>query len=114
MGVTEEQVRHALRAVKYPGFTRDIVSFGLVKEVQITEDDVAVQLVITTNDATVPRTIKAEIEAVLRAVPGVREVKVLVDIHAPAASGGQSGVGATRIAGVKHVVAIASGKGGVG
>jgi len=32
MGVTQEQIKNALKSVKYPGFSRDIVSFGLVKK----------------------------------------------------------------------------------
>ncbi len=61
----------------------------------------------------VPRAIKAEAENVLRDL-GVPEPKVLIDIHAPPAGVGSSGVGATRIPGIKHIIAIASGKGGVG
>jgi ATP-binding protein involved in chromosome partitioning len=44
----------------------------------------------------------------------VPEPKVLIDIHAPPAGAGSSGIGATRIPGVKHIIAVASGKGGVG
>ena len=40
MSVSEEQVRNALKAVKYPGFSRDIVSFGLVKAVNIDNGEV--------------------------------------------------------------------------
>src|SRR6266568_5052373 len=40
MSISEEQVKDALKAVKYPGFTRDIVSFGLVKSIQIDKGDV--------------------------------------------------------------------------
>ena len=43
-------MKNALKAVKYPGFTRDIVSFGLVKSIQIDGGEVKVQLVIATND----------------------------------------------------------------
>jgi ATP-binding protein involved in chromosome partitioning len=70
-------------------------------------------MVLTTNDAAVPRTIKAEAEDVLRKL-GVPNPRVLIDIHAPPAGVGSSGVGAARIPGVKHIIAIASGKGGVG
>ncbi len=112
--VNEEQIKEALRAVKYPGFSRDIVSFGLVKGIEIKGEAVTVQMALATNEPAIPRTIKAEAEAVLQKLPGVREAKVLVDIHAPPAGAGAAGVGATRIEGVKHVLAIASGKGGVG
>src|SRR5438132_3927017 len=113
MAFTEEQIKSALKSVKYPGFSRDIVSFGLIKKIAVAADQVRVQMVLTTNDPAVPRTIKAETENVLRGL-GVPEPKVLIDIHAPPAGAGSSGIGATRIPGVKHIIAIASGKGGVG
>src|SRR5205814_362133 len=113
MAVTEEQIKNALKSVKYPGFSRDIVSFGLIKQIVSTDAETRVQLVLTTNDPAVPRAIKAEAENVLRGL-GVLQPKVLIDIHAAPAGAGSSGVGATRIPGVKHIIAIASGKGGVG
>ena len=112
--VTEEQVRAALGAVKYPGFSRDIVSFGLVKGVQVEDGSVTVQLELATNEPAIPRTIKADAEQALQSLSGVTQARVLIDIHAPPAGAGAAGVGATRIEGIKHVIAIASGKGGVG
>ncbi|MEP6821757.1 MAG: Mrp/NBP35 family ATP-binding protein [Chthoniobacterales bacterium] len=114
MTVTEDQIKDALKAVKYPGFSRDIVSFGLVKGVEIKDGAVTVQLSLATNEAAVPRAIKAEAEQALKSVAGITQAKVLIDIHAPPAGAGAAGVGATRIEGIKHVVAVASGKGGVG
>src|SRR5437879_3402762 len=58
MSISEEQVRDALRSVRYPGFSRDIVSFGLVKGVQIDRGEVKVQLALATNDPNIPATIK--------------------------------------------------------
>ncbi len=113
MSVSEEQVRDALRSVRYPGFSRDIVSFGLVKDVQIDGGEVKVQLALATNDPNIPATIKSDAEKILGEVHGVRSAKVLIDIHAPPGGAGAT-VGATRIPGIKHVIAIASGKGGVG
>src|SRR5216684_3564719 len=113
MSISEEQVRDALRSVRYPGFSRDIVSFGLVKSVQIDNGEVKVQLALATNDPNVPAAIKNDSEKVLRAIDGVRTARVLIDIHAPPAGAG-AGVGATQIPGIKHVIAVASGKGGVG
>ncbi|MFN2476638.1 MAG: P-loop NTPase [Chthoniobacterales bacterium] len=113
MANTEEQIRDVLRGVKYPGFSRDIVSFGLVKEVRINGDAVVVQLAIATNEPAIPRAIKSDAEAALNTI-GLAQAKVLIDIQAPPASAGAAGVGATNIEGTKHVIAIASGKGGVG
>jgi ATP-binding protein involved in chromosome partitioning len=114
MAATEEQVKDALKAVKYPGFSRDIVSFGLVKSINIDNGDVRVQLALATNDPNIPAAIKTGAERVLREIAGVQSAKVLIDIHAPPAGAGSGGVGAARIPGVKHVIAVASGKGGVG
>ena len=114
MPVSEDQIKEALKTVKYPGFSRDIVSFGLVKGIEAHDGNVAVQLALATNDPAVPQTIKNEAENALRNLAGVREAKVRIDIHAPPAGSGGAGVGASRISGVKHVIAIASGKGGVG
>src|SRR5829696_6027265 len=114
MAVTEDQVKDALRAVKYPGFSRDIVSFGLVRRIEIDDGSVTAQLELATNEPAIPRAIKAEAESALRNLRGVSEAKVLIDIHAPPAGAGAAGVGATRIEGIEHVIAVASGKGGVG
>jgi ATP-binding protein involved in chromosome partitioning len=113
MPLSETEVRAALREVKYPGFSRDIVSFGLVKSVNIDNGEVKVQLALATNDPNVPATIKSDAERVLRGIAGVQSAKVLIDIQAPPAGAG-AGASTTQIPGIKHVIAVASGKGGVG
>ena len=112
--LSEVLVLERLKAVKFPGYSRDIVSFGLVKEVKIAGSDLIVRLSVATNNPAVPEALKRDSEEVLGAIPGVRSVKVVIDITAPpdVASSGQTGT--TKIAGVDHVIAIASGKGGVG
>ena len=109
----------ALKAVKYPGYSRDIVSFGLVKNVSVTDGVVALQIGLTTSNADVVNALRADCERVLRAVPGVREVQVNLTQPPPAAAGPGAGMGAAfanqaRVAGLRRIVAIASGKGGVG
>jgi ATP-binding protein involved in chromosome partitioning len=113
MPVSDEQIREALKQVKYPGFSRDIVSFGIVKAVRIDGGAVTVQMALATNEPAIPQAIKTESEAALRGLAGVETAKVLIDIHAPPAGAG-AGAGATQIEGIRHVIAIASGKGGVG
>src|SRR5437899_13061484 len=113
MSISEEQVKNTLKSVKYPGFTRDIVSFGLIKSIQIDDGEVKVQVALSTNDPTVPAAIKNDAERALRTMEGVRSAKVLIDIHAPPGGAG-AGMVAARIPGVRHVIAVASGKGGVG
>src|ERR1700754_5179369 len=112
--LTEELVLERLKTVKFPGYSRDIVSFGLVKEVKIAGSDLLVRLNVATANPVVAQTIQKESEQALATIPGVRSSKVVIDITNPpeVAQGGQTGT--TKIAGVKHVIAIASGKGGVG
>jgi ATP-binding protein involved in chromosome partitioning len=120
--VSEESILAALKAVRYPGFSRDIVSFGLIKNVRVDSGVVTVQMSLATNDPRIPQAIKDESERVLAEIPGVKTARVLIDIQAPpqgpagaqGAQGTSAGSAATAIAGVKHVLAIASGKGGVG
>ena len=108
----EQTIRDTLRNVKYPGFSRDIVSFGLVKEIQIADGDVAVQLVLTTAEPAIALQIRDETQAALSRLPGVERIDVKVDIQAPAQA--SSLPSPKNLEGVKHVIAVASGKGGVG
>ncbi|HSZ78636.1 MAG TPA: Mrp/NBP35 family ATP-binding protein [Chthoniobacterales bacterium] len=112
--LTEELVLERLKAVKFPGYSRDIVSFGLVKEIKIAGPDLLVRLSVATSNPAVAQTLKKESEQALATLAGVRSTKVVIDITNPpeVASGGQTGT--TKITGVKYVIAIASGKGGVG
>ncbi|MCX7915318.1 MAG: Mrp/NBP35 family ATP-binding protein [Verrucomicrobiae bacterium] len=117
MVITEEQVRDALRGVKFPGFSRDIVSFGLVKHIAVTGRDVAVTLQVTTRDPSVPQRIEEEARAALARLPGVGRVDVTMQAQQPPPSVAPvtgAPAGPPRIPGVKHVIAVASGKGGVG
>ena len=114
--VTADTLKEALKQVKYPGFSRDIVSFGLVRSVGFADGTAKVAVAISTSDPKVPAMLKAEIEKCLRAQPGVKETIIELAVapaKAPAAAAGTPGAG-TAPAGLKHSVAIASGKGGVG
>lgn len=108
--IDEKQVRDLLSKVPYPGFTRDIVSFGIVRGVSVGEK-ITVQLVVSTNDTGVAAALRSGVEQALAALPGNPPVRVLVDVQAPVQSSVQ---GPAAIAGVRHVIAVASGKGGVG
>ncbi|MDP2136672.1 MAG: Mrp/NBP35 family ATP-binding protein [Candidatus Didemnitutus sp.] len=115
--MTTESLKEALKQVKYPGFSRDIVSFGLVRSVAFDAGTAKVSVAITTADPKVPTQLKTEIEQCLRAQPGVTEVIVELAVTAakPAQPAGQANqAGGTAPAGIKRSVAIASGKGGVG
>lgn len=108
---TSEAVREALRAVKYPGFSRDIVSFGLVQSVEVRGSEVFVKLSLAVTDPAIAQQIHRDSMAALSALPGVSAPHVLIDLQKPPTA---AAPGAARIPGVKHIVAVASGKGGVG
>jgi ATP-binding protein involved in chromosome partitioning len=115
--VTSEDIIAQLRKVKYPGFSRDIVSFGLVKSAAFADGVAQVSLVISTSDPKVPKQLRDDVERSLLELPGVVRATVELAVQAakvaaPPAKPGGARTGAT--AGVRRVVAIASGKGGVG
>jgi len=115
--VTNDSLKEALKQVKYPGFSRDIVSFGLVRSAAFAEGTAKVAVAITTSDPKVPTLLKADIEKCLRALPEVKDVIIEIAVSAAKAPppAGQANVGGGKTpAGLKHSVAIASGKGGVG
>jgi ATP-binding protein involved in chromosome partitioning len=119
--VTTEQIKELLKQVKYPGFSRDIVSFGLVRSAGFLDGTVKVALSLTTTDSKAPLQIKADVERVLRGQPGVKDILVEIAVAAtrPAATpagaaGGNLGGNSGAPKGIKHSIAIASGKGGVG
>jgi ATP-binding protein involved in chromosome partitioning len=113
---TEDDIRNALKAVKYPGYSRDIVSFGLVKQISVQTGAVHVLLQLTTNAPDVAQQIKADSERVLRALPGVKEANVQVQqtAGAHAATPQSPWAQQNKVPGLRRVVAVASGKGGVG
>jgi ATP-binding protein involved in chromosome partitioning len=114
--MTPDFIRDALRQVRYPGFSRDIVSFGLVKDIQCNPGQVTVRIEIATRDPKVPEQVYRDAHAVLDPLPDIGSVKIDIEVKdAPAAAGGLGGtVGKSSIPGVKHIIAVASGKGGVG
>jgi ATP-binding protein involved in chromosome partitioning len=112
---TEETVLEALRKVRYPGFSRDIVSFGFVKDVAVGGGNVSFRLAMTTASAEVGEQIRAEADAALRSLPGVTAVTIRVETgQAPVNLAGAQAGKAGSLPGTRFMVAVASGKGGVG
>ncbi|MFN2425333.1 MAG: P-loop NTPase [Candidatus Binatia bacterium] len=118
--MTENEIKERLKGVKYPGFTRDIVSFGLVKSIVIETGRCEVRLAILSDNLDVVRQIVADVEAELGRAPELGRVDVIVEKPAadrgakPGASAKALGRGPTAVAGIARIVAVASGKGGVG
>jgi ATP-binding protein involved in chromosome partitioning len=121
MSLDKESVQKALGQVRYPGYSRDIVSFGLVKGIEVTLDGkVSVGLAVTSADPEIPKRLYADIEAVLKGL-GARQPEIAITVTvpkgAPAAAAPAAPAKLPADAGVgqvKHIIAVASGKGGVG
>ena len=111
---TQELVRELLARVKYPGFPRDVVSLGIVADVQIAGSDVAILLRLPGGRTDVPPVLEREIAAAL-AERGLRARLSVAGTAAPAAArpGPPSAEGA-ELPGVRAVIAVSSAKGGVG
>ena len=111
MPVTEEAVLNSLRSVEDPDLKRDVVSLGFIKKLNIEGGRVSFDLELTTPACPLKAQLKTAAEEAVRRIEGVTEVNVEVT----------SNVSAHRVPGseeilpdVKNIVAIASGKGGVG
>ncbi len=111
MELTEGSVREALKQVKFPGLTRDIVSFGFVRSVRVEDGAVAVEISMATANASAGAEVERHARAVLEALPGVREVKLECTVQPPRAA---APTPPAALPGVRYKVAVASGKGGVG
>ncbi len=113
--LSHDDVRNALKAVKYPGYSRDIVSFGLVKDIAASNGAISVSMQLTSANAEVAQQIKSECERVLKTLPGVKLVHVEVKQPATAPAGPQTPwAQQSPVPGIRRFVAVASGKGGVG
>lgn len=114
--LTDETALEALKAVKYPGFSRDIVSFGFVKDLAAGGGNVSFRLALTADAPALAEQIRAECEAVLRKLPGVTSVTIAVQAAPPrpAVVAGGAAAPANVLPGTRFTIAVASGKGGVG
>ncbi len=128
MAVTEQEVLGALRGVKDPDVFKDLVTLNQVKNIKICEGNVGVDI---STPSPLKDRIRAEVTAAVRRLAGVEEVYVnfvtsLGTASAapassaqrpPASHGKPAGAepqGPRGIPGVKHIVAVGAGKGGVG
>jgi ATP-binding protein involved in chromosome partitioning len=116
LNMTAEDILPILQKVKYPGYTRDIVSFGLISEASLIQGHAKVKVEIGGTDSTLSNTLKHEIETVLEAEPSVtsHEVRVIFRKDNEGQSSQEADNGKNTLAGIKRIIAIASGKGGVG
>lgn len=106
--VTEQEVLAALSQVRDPELHRDLVSLGMIKDVAVEGGLVSFTLELTTPACPFNAQIEAEAKAAVAALPGVEEIRMKTSAEVRARKERQA------LPGVKHTLAIGSGKGGVG
>ena len=110
--VNKETVLEALKKVQDPEIHRDIISLGMVKNLEVTNGKVAFTVELTTPACPLRETIDNDCRKALAGVPGVKDVEISFGAQV---RGSKSGAGQTDLLPtVKNVVLVASGKGGVG
>jgi ATP-binding protein involved in chromosome partitioning len=112
MALTDALVLDALKVVKDPDLHRDIVSLGFIKNLHINRDQVSFTIELTTPACPVKDQMRDQARAAVLQVPGVAGVDIQMTARVREAVGGDG----TRssIPGVKNVIAVGAGKGGVG
>ncbi|HEV7889530.1 MAG TPA: Mrp/NBP35 family ATP-binding protein [Pyrinomonadaceae bacterium] len=109
--VTEADVYGALAQVKDPDLHKDIVRLGFVKDLKIEGGAVSFRVVLTTPACPVREQLQEQSRAAVAALPGVETVSVTMDAEVPKGRGfGEK----LNVEGVRNIVAVSSGKGGVG
>jgi ATP-binding protein involved in chromosome partitioning len=110
VSVTKEQVLSALRAVQDPDLHKDIVSLGFVKDVQVKGGEVDFTIELTTPACPVKDEMKAQAEALVAGLPGVSAARAKMTANVST----RGGMGRQQIEGIRNIVAVGAGKGGVG
>ena len=107
---TRDQVLDVLRTIQDPDLFKDIVTLGFITECAVEGGDVKVVINLTTPACPVKDQMKAEAETKIQALPGVNSVHVEMTAEVR----GQSGPPRKIAPNIRHILAVSSGKGGVG
>lgn len=112
--MNREKIIQLLQSVPYPGYSRDIVSFGIIKDVSIKEKTVEIRLNIPTDNDETRKIIKERVRRALTDTDQFNHINIQLD-DPPAKPETNKAKQESLVSGnIKHIVAVASGKGGVG
>ncbi len=118
MSVTKETVQHLLSGIAHPTQGRDLLAADVVRALTVDAGKVQLVLDVAAEDAEVMQKTRAEVEARVRALDGVKSVTVVLTAARndppPDPVAGGPGQECQPVPGVKHIIAVGSGKGGVG
>jgi len=109
--VSKEEVSEALRAVTDPELHKDLLALNMVKDIVVEGDKVSFTLNLTTPACPLRSRIEQEARNAVAAVKGVKSVEMKVGAMVAAT---HQAAQAEVLKGVKNIIAVASGKGGVG
>src|ERR1043165_3047140 len=110
MNITKDQVLKALSTVNDPDIKRDLVSLNMIKDVAVSNDNISFTVVLTTPACPLKDMIRKECEAAVRTVAG-DAYKISINMTSSVTTLRNN---APLLPGVKNIIAVASGKGGVG
>ena len=111
-GITEASVLEALKNVRDPDLNRDIVSLKFIKNLRIDGGRVAFSIELTTPACPVKDQMRDQARALVSAIPGVTAVDIEMTAQVRATASAEAGKAA--VPGVKNIIAVGAGKGGVG
>lgn len=109
--LSEQTVLDSLKQIVDPDLRKDIVTLGFVRDIKIDDGDVSLRIVLTTPACPVKEQMESQATGIISALEGVRSVKVSMDAEVPQGRGIANNV---ALPGVKNIIAVSSGKGGVG
>ncbi|HET6646543.1 MAG TPA: Mrp/NBP35 family ATP-binding protein [Pyrinomonadaceae bacterium] len=109
--LTEQLILDALRQIQDPDLHKDIVTLGFIKDLKIDGGNVSFRIVLTTPACPVKEEMEGAAKELVSALPGVQSVSVKMDAEVPKGRGIGEKV---TVPGVRNIIAVSSGKGGVG
>src|SRR5436190_1647428 len=109
--LNEQVILDGLRQIQDPDLHKDIVTLGFIKDLQIDGGNVSFRIVLTTPACPVKAEMESAAKEIVGSLPGVTSVTVTMDAEVPKGRGLGEKV---SVPGVKNIVAVSSGKGGVG
>src|SRR5438128_12103964 len=109
--INESTILDALRQIKDPDLHKDIVTLGFIKDLKINNGNVSFRIVLTTPACPVRDEMQNDARQLVTAIPGVQSVNITMDAEVPKGRGLGDKV---SVPGVRNIIAVSSGKGGVG
>lgn len=109
--LNEQIILDSLKQIIDPDLRKDIVTLGFVRDLKIDNGDVSFRIVLTTPACPVKEEMETQAREIVSALEGVSSVNVTMDAEVPKGRGVANNI---AVPGVKNIIAVSSGKGGVG